>query len=263
MSIHLEERSTSKKYIYCIINSRQERHFGPIGIGGSGDEVITVGHGDLSMVISNSPVAKFDHLRRDNALAHEKVVEEVMKEFNDVLPVRFGTVAPGAGEIRNLLERRYEEFWSALKSIDNKVELGVKGIWKDMDLIFKEIVDSNPEIKKLKTKIQTGKKNDIRAKREIGSLVQKALGEKKNKEAEDIVHTLKKASAQHKLNSTYGDQLFINAAFLVDRGREKEFDNLIEDLRKENEDRVKFGYVGPLPPYNFVIVNIHLTEWEK
>ena len=46
------------KYIYCIIESKQERNFGPIGIGERGDEVLTIGYDDLSMVVSNHPITK-------------------------------------------------------------------------------------------------------------------------------------------------------------------------------------------------------------
>ncbi|MDP2968104.1 MAG: GvpL/GvpF family gas vesicle protein, partial [Deltaproteobacteria bacterium] len=141
------------KYIYCIVGTSQERNFGPIGIGGKGDEVLTVGYKDLSMVVSNHPMSKFV-VNRENMLGHEKVIEEVMKEFNSVLPVRFGTVASGADEIRNLLDRRYREFKDLLRDMDHKIELGVKGIWKNMNLIFKEIAEENKEIKRLKEKIQ-------------------------------------------------------------------------------------------------------------
>jgi len=125
------------KYIYCIIATSQERNFGPIGIGERGDDVLTIGYNDLSMVMSNHPIVKFV-VNRENMLAHEKVIEEVMKEFDGVLPVRFGTIASSADEIRNLLDRRYREFKTLLRDMDHKVELGVKGIWKDMDVIFKK-----------------------------------------------------------------------------------------------------------------------------
>ncbi|MCG2820283.1 MAG: GvpL/GvpF family gas vesicle protein, partial [Candidatus Atribacteria bacterium] len=92
------------KYIYCIIDTKQERNFGPIGIGGRGDEVLTIGYDDLSMIVSSCPMTKFI-VSRENMLAHMRVIEKVMNEFDSVLPVRFGTVAFNADEIRNLLDR--------------------------------------------------------------------------------------------------------------------------------------------------------------
>lgn len=249
------------KYIYCVIGTKQERNFGPIGIGGRGDEVTTIGYGDLSMVISDSPMSKYV-VSRENMLAHEGVIEEVMKEFT-VLPVRFCTIASNADEIRNLLDRRYREFKNLLRDMDHKIELGVKGIWKNMDIIFKEIAEENKEIKRAKEKIlnNTGKK--ILTKMEVGKMVEQALAKKKEKEAEKIVDALRRTAFDCKLNKTIDDKMFMNAAFLVNKGREKEFDNIMDDLGEEYKDRIKFMYAGPLPVFNFVNITIYPEEWER
>ncbi|MBU4361208.1 GvpL/GvpF family gas vesicle protein [bacterium] len=251
------------KYIYCIIDTKQERNFGPIGIGGRGDEVLTIGYDDLSMIVSSCPMTKFI-VSRENMLAHMRVIEKVMNEFDSVLPVRFGTVAFNADEIRNLLDRRLREFRSLLRNMDHKVELGVKGSWKNMKVIFEEIIEENREIKKAKEKIQNevGKKN-IPAKTEVGKMVEEALKKKKEREAEKIVDALRRTAFEYKLNKIIGDEMFVNAAFLVDKGWEKEFDNIIEDLSERYRDRVKFVYVGPVPVYSFVNIVIYPEEWEK
>src|SRR3989304_319060 len=249
------------KYIYCIIGTKQERNFGPIGIGS--DEVLTIGYDDLSMVVSNHPMTKFV-VNRENMLAHEKVIEEVMQEFDGVLPVRFGTIASNADEIRNLLDRRYREFKNALRDADHKVELGVKGVWKNMDVIFKEVVDENKAIKRTKEDIQNDKnKKNIQAKIEVGKMVEQALTKKKGKETEKIVDALRRTAFDYKLNKTVGDEMFMNVAFLVDKGREKEFDNVMDDLSEKYKDRIKFMYAGPLPVFNFVSIVIYPEEWEK
>ena len=251
------------KYIYCIIGTKQERNFGPIGIGSRGDEVLTIGYDELSMVVSNHPITKFV-VNRENLLAHEKVIEEVMREFDSVLPVRFGTIASSADEIRNLLDRRYREFKNALRDADHKVELGVKGVWKNMDVIFKEVVDENKAIKRTKEDIQNDKNNkNIQAKMEVGKMVEIALEKKKEKEAEGIVDVLRRIAFDYKLNKAVGDEMFMNAAFLVDKGREKEFDNVMDDLSEKYKDRIKFMYAGPLPVFNFVNIVIYPEEWEK
>jgi hypothetical protein len=203
-------------------------------------------------------------VNRENLLAHEKVIEEVMKEFDSVLPVRFGTIASSADEIRNLLDRRYREFKNALRDADHKVELGVKGVWKNMDVIFKEVVDENKAIKRTKEDIQNDKNNkNIQAKMEVGKMVEKALEKKKEKEAERIVDTLRRTAFDYKLNKAVGDEMFMNAAFLIDKGREKEFDNVMDDLSEKYKDRIKFMYAGPLPVFNFVNIVIYPEEWEK
>lgn len=253
------------KYIYCIIETKAERNFGPIGIGGKGDEVTTLSHRDLSMVISNSPMTKYV-VSQENLLAHEMVVEEVMKEFT-VLPVRFCTISSSVDEVRNLLDRRYREFKNLLKDMDHKVELGVKGLWKNMHPIFNEIVKENREIKRLKEKASphSGKKKGLplETKVEMGKLVKEALQRKKDEEGEKIFEALRRTAVDYRLNRTIGDEMFLNAAFLVNKGREKEFDNIMEDLDEEYKERIRFMYAGPLPPYNFVSLAIYPEEWER
>jgi hypothetical protein len=250
------------KYIYCVIETKQERNFGPVGIGERGGEVLTIGYDDLNMVVSNHPLAKI-MANKENLLAHQKVIEEVMKEFDSVLPVRFGTIASSADEVRNLLDRRYREFKTALRDMDHKIELGVKGIWKNMQEIFDEIVKENEIIKRLKESLEKEGGKNTQAKMGLGRMVKKALDEKKGKQAEEIIDRLRRTSYEHKLNDTIGDEMFINAAFLVDKGREKEFDNIMDDLSDEYKDRMKFMYAGPLPVFNFVNIVIYPEEWEK
>ncbi|MFH1437354.1 MAG: GvpL/GvpF family gas vesicle protein [Pseudomonadota bacterium] len=250
------------KYIYCIIGTRQDRNFGPIGAGGRGDEVLTIGYDDLSMVVSSHPMARIA-VNRENMLAHEKVIEEVMKEFDSVLPVRFGTIAASADEIRNLLGRRRREFQNLLRDMDNKVELGVKGVWTDMNGVFKEITDERRDIRKFKEKIQkAGGGENMQDKVKIGKMVERVLAGKKKEEAEKIADALRPAAVDYKMNTTADDRMFMNASFLVDRGREKEFDNIMDDLGERCADRIKFMYAGPLPPFNFVNIVIYPEEWE-
>lgn len=250
------------KYIYCIIGTRQDRNFGPLGIGGRGDEVLTIGYDDLSMVVSSYPLTEVAGTR-ENMVGHEKVIEEVMREFDSVLPVRFGTIASNADEIRSLLDRRRREFKNALRDMDHKVELGVKAMWKDMGAVFSQIVEENELIRDLREHLKRNDRQNIQAKTGLGQLVKSQLDKKKKKQAEEIVDRLRRTSFGYKLNRAIGDEMFMNAAFLVDRGREKEFDNIMDDLSDEYQDGIKFMYAGPLPVFNFVNIVIYPAEWEK
>jgi Gas vesicle synthesis protein GvpL/GvpF len=250
------------KYIYCIIETRQERNFGPVGIGGRSSEVLTIGYDDLSMVVSSHPQARIT-VNKDNMLTHQKVIEQVMQEFNRVLPVRFGTIASSADEVRNLLDRRCSEFKTALRDMDHKVELGVKGLWTNMEAVFDQIVRENETIRNLKKAAEKQDSQDTEVRMTIGRLVKQTLDKKKQKEAEEIVARLRRTALEYKLNETIGDEMFVNGAFLIDKGREKEFDNIMDDLGDEFKDRIRFLYTGPLPVFNFVNIVIYPEEWEK
>lgn len=250
------------KYVYCVVQTEQERSFGPIGVGARGDEVLALGCNDLSMVVSNHPVAECT-ANRENLLAHQKVIEQMMQEFDSVLPVRFGTIASGADEVRNLLDRRRREFKTQLADMSHKVELGVKGIWRNMGAVYEELLRRNPALKQRREASKTKCGRDSQARIELGRMVKETLELKNQMQAEEIVERLRQSSYDYKLNQTVGDEMFMNAAFLVGQGREKEFDNVMDDLSEEYGRDIEFLYAGPLPVFNFVNIVIYPEEWEK
>ena len=251
------------KYIYCIISSsNQDRNFGPIGIRGDDDEVVTIGYEDLSMVVSNHPMTKFV-VSKDKILRHEKVIEEVMGEFESVLPVRYGTVASNADEIRNMLDNRYREFMSMLQNMDHMIELNVKASWENMSEVFKCIEQDSSEIQNIKSKLDTAEKEEKQAlKIEIGKIVEQLLLQKKEEAADTIIDELRASFRDFKVNKTYQDEMFLNAAFLVSKGHEIVFDNIMEDLSEQYCGSIKFTYTGPLPVFNFANITIYPEEWE-
>ena len=245
------------QYVYCIIGTGEARNFGPIGIGDRGDPVTTIAYRDLGAVVSSIPMTKYV-VSKETMICHEKVIEAVMKDHT-LLPVRFYTIAPNAEEIRSLLRRRYLEFKKLLRELDNKAELGLKALWRDMDCIFQEIMNENGEIKALRANM-TGcsAKEASQDKGALGEMLKLALEHKKAKEREVLLQPLGQLSSDSCLNTTYGDDMLMNAAFLVDRVWEKEFDGEVEKLVAQHGDRIEFKYVGPVPPYSFV--NIVVEE---
>jgi hypothetical protein len=52
----------------------------------------------------------------------------------------------------------------------------------------------------------------------------------------------------------------MNAAFLVEREREGEFDSAVNKIARKYGQRLKFKYTGPWPPYNFVNIRLKLER---
>ena len=256
--------ATEGHYIYCIIAANEERDFPVKGIGDRGDSVYSICYGDIGAVISDSPIIKYP-VNRKNTIAHQLVMEEVMKEYT-ILPVRFCTIAEDKGGVSSkdrikekILKERYEEFNALLAEMDNKVELGVKALWTDMDLIFKEILEGNREIRILKKRLASMKGTEGHNERiRLGGLVKSGLDQKKEKEASKILKTLKDLSADNRSNDTFSDRMLLNAAFLVDKRRGEEFDSCVNQLQESHNGRIKLKYVGPIPPANFVEI---VVKW--
>ena len=234
-------------YIYCITDSAEPKEFKSAGIGGRGDRVYTISYDGMSAVVSQSPKMRYQALR-ENLMPHELVVEEAMQAFT-ALPVRFCTVAKTEEEV---VEKGLKRFVVTLKDMiekmKDKIELGLRVMWTDMGPIFAEIAET-PEIKSLK---RAPKPNLM----VIGRRVEELLKIKKAKAVEDLLGKFNKLAVDCKLNSTYGDPWLMNAAFLVEKEKEKDFDELVNKIHEQSKDRINVKYVGPLAPYNFANVEL-------
>ncbi|MFH1563028.1 MAG: GvpL/GvpF family gas vesicle protein [Nitrospirota bacterium] len=247
------------KYIYCIIESGESRSFGLLGIGGRGDELYTICFDDIAAVVSNSPIVKYS-TSRDNLLAHEKAIEEVMKEYT-VLPVRFVTIAEDEEKVKRILEKEHDRFIELLKNIEGKKELGLRAIFKE-DVIYKDISERYEDIRVLKEKIAALPPERTYPQRmEIGRMVESALQKEKEICKEDILSTLSPLAVEVNVNKTYGDQIIINAAFLVEKHKEAEFDQKVQELDAKYGHKVRFKYVGTVPPFNFVNLVINMEKY--
>ncbi|MEW5767351.1 MAG: GvpL/GvpF family gas vesicle protein [bacterium] len=247
------------KYIYCIIESSQSQSFGRLGIGGRGDELHTICFDDIAAVVSNSPIVKYS-VSRENMVAHERAVEEVMKE-HVVLPVRFGTIAGDEEKVGRILEKEYHRFKELLNKIKGKKELGLKAVFKE-DVIYKDILERYEDIRLLKEKIASLPPEKTYYQRmEIGKMVEAALGEEKEIYHQEILDALSPLAEDVKVNNVYGERMIINAAFLVKKDKEAEFDREINELDTKYAAKIKFKYVGTLPPFNFVNLVIKTEEY--
>ena len=250
-------------YIYCIAAMNEEQDFPVKGIGDHGDRVYSICYKDIVAVISDSPVVKYP-VNRKNTMAHQLVMEEVMKEYT-ILPVRFCTIAEAMDEVsakdrikEKILKERYDEFKTLLAEMDNKAELGVKALWTDMDLIFEEILETSKEIRMLKKKLGSMKGTEGHNERiRLGGLVKSALEKRKEKEANTILKPLKKISVDNRINDTFGDRMLLNAAFLVDQAQGEKFDSCVNELQESLNGRIQLRYVGPIPPANFVEIVVN------
>jgi hypothetical protein len=245
------------QYLYAIVATNEEKRFGHIGIGDQNSEVYTVCYGDIGAVISDSPIFQYP-VTRANTIAHQKVMEEVMKQY-PMLPVRFGTIGEGIELIKDkVLNARYNELKGLLKYVEDKIELGLKALWTNTEALFREIVDENKDIRLLRDRLMSravsGQQNQV----QLGEMVKKALETKKEHEEKAILGLLKDLWVEHKTNNVFGDQMVTNSAFLVQKDREKAFDDVMDRLTTKYNGKMKFKYVGPVPPCNFVEI---VVKW--
>jgi len=247
------------KYIYCIIDSDQPQSFGPLGIGGRGDQLHTICFNGIAALVSDAPLGKY-RVSRDNSLAHERAIETVMTQYT-TLPVRFATVAEDEMKVTRILEKEHDRFKDLLGSIAGKTEISLKAIFKE-GIIYKDILEKYEDIRVLKGKITTlAPEKSHSQRREIGRMVEEALQREKEIVRDDIINILSPQAAEVKTNDTYGELMIINAAFFVEKGKEADFDQQVQQLGGKYSQKVTLKYVGPLPPFNFVNISINTEDY--
>ncbi|KJS01854.1 MAG: hypothetical protein VR68_04370 [Peptococcaceae bacterium BRH_c4a] len=239
----------TKKYFYCIALTKEQRVFNIPGMDGT-SRVYTVNYNDLAAVVSDSSAERYS-LSRQNLLAHQKVLEEVMKGFV-LLPVKFGTQAENVEDILKVLTKRYAEFKQSLEYFTGKNQMSLKVMWTDMSGVYREITNSDPNIKKFLEEARAGRVSSRNDLIEIGQYVEQKLTEKKDTEREHVARGLKKYARLVNIKDNYGDAMFVNADFLIDQDKQELFDGQLNQIAQLYGSSAYFKYIGPMPPYDFI-----------
>jgi hypothetical protein len=246
------------RYVYGVIQARDAATFGKTGIGGSGELVYTVHHGDIAAVVSKTAVFIFDPTR-ENALAHEHVIETVMKT-QTIIPMSFGTVFRTDEDIREVLKSIYPSLKDVLKQMEGKLEFGLKVTW-DREQVIDELKRDDEEIHRFHQEItRKHLQSTYLARMQLGRMIDKALVERSAQYVREIYDALRSVCVASRDNKPIGDKMIMNAAFLIEKAREADFDAAVNRIARKFGDRLNFKYTGPWPPYNFVNIRLKLER---
>jgi hypothetical protein len=236
--------------IYCIARAGALSGDSPIharGLANTGVRLIP--HRDLVAVVGDADQEHYPSSRR-NVKAHEEVIEEVMQE-SDVVPLRFGEVAPDDQEVKRLLlESQYDQLVQRLDRVHDRVELALRVSFDEAKL-FDEIRSSQAELVNA-----AGRVASYEDRVTLGQNVAQVIESMRQVESERLLEELRPFAADVSVGEPTTDLTILNAAFLVDRARLDEFDNQVRTLGDRAGGRLLFRYVGPLPPYSFVDLRI-------
>lgn len=233
-------------YIYGLMPEGQRA---PQASGIGAAVVETMPCGDLAALTSPAPAA-VERTRR-NMLAHTTVLEAALAG-GTILPLRFGTVAPGPAALQACVQANRGAFHGALASVRGRVELGLKACWHK-GLVYNEIVEGNPLLRKLRDRLRIRPAAETYYERiELGRRVEAALAERRASETAALIASLDKLHERAAELRPADDDMIFNHAFLVRREMEADFDDAVSRLAERHSERVAFRYVGPVPPFNFV-----------
>ncbi len=244
------------RYVYCIIRAHSLLRFGAIGMDDQWPDVYTINFRDMAAVVSDVPISPLDSTR-ENVLAHERVNETVMRDHT-VIPMSFGTIFKTRDDILELLRSAYDAFADVLNKMQDKLEFGLKVVW-DRDEIIRTIEQEDEDIHRLKREISSQKGSTYFARVQFGRLIEAALQARSDRYVTEFLQRLRSVSVASRVNKAIGDKMIMNAAFLVQRDQEQDFDRRIKEIASQY-DKLTFKYTGPWPPYNFVNIRLKLER---
>ncbi|MBM7551296.1 hypothetical protein JOC33_000186 [Thalassobacillus pellis] len=245
-------------YVFCGIQTNEEHDFGTIDFEGETREIYTISYKDASMVVTEVPM-KIYHPSKGNLMMHQQVINRVMEKMDTVVPISFGNVFQTKEDVAVLLENLYPQLEKLFPQLKGKMELGLKVIGKK-DWLENEI-HKNPEVTKQKETV----KNKSEAagyfdRIQLGEMAQKFFQQLQHDVEQNIHENLKPIAEATEVNDPIGEKMLLNASYLVDKEKEAQFDEKINELHDQWQDKVEFKYTGPWPAYNFINIKLKVEE---
>ena len=238
-------------YIYGIIDSN-DRMDAPIR-GLNGILVSNIPFKDISIVVSNFN-DDIKNITKTQVLEHEDVLERLMTKFT-VLPVRFRTLYNKEEDVLAMLKHFYADFKENLDKLRNKAEFDIKVIWPGDKIREETVRDHDKDHGTLAG-------SDSQGKLFIEQAYKKYKIDTEIEEKADICiaildHFFSRFVSEKKLEKLKSKNLLLNASYLVEKGKQRNFKEAFDTLKMAPGD-FQYLFSGPWPPYNFVRI-----EYEK
>ena len=236
-------------YVYGVVGAGDAPDVDASGVGEEGKAIRTVSHGEIAAVVSDveeGPLAAARDLR-----AHWRVLEAVGKETT-VVPVRFGTVlVDERALVDDFLAPQAERLAALLNELRGKVQLNVKAYY-DEEQLMRDVVAGSPAVARLRQRVQglpdaAGYYDRIK----LGEMVSAEVEVRRGTDSAFVVDRLAPLAVAARSEGAATADMAVNAAFLVESSVVDDFTAAVNSLIDEVGDRIRFRYVGPMPPYSF------------
>lgn len=245
------------KYLYGFTDGQSSPLTELLGLAGAPVHVLRFQ--DVAALVSDHPVEKLSLLRR-NLEPHHRVVREAGQQAT-FIPATFGHISESAEQIVDLLRDNYAAIQEELHRLAGKVEMGVKLLW-DVDSIFDFFVSFDRELRNRRDRVFGKSRPTLEEKLELGAYFDKRLKQERERMGNLIIEALRPLTGEVRVNPPSDEKMVLNAAFLIERSREKEFEESLYRAAGMFDSNFALDYSGPWPPYNFVRLSLKLEAAE-
>ena len=248
---------TKKYFIYATIDNQSAMpdmaEFQAGGINSAPLEIVC--YRDIAAVVSiidvNSLSGEMSREHEDSNQAHllkyQQVNEFLLKKAgsNGMLPLKFGFTAVSRQDIERVLEQVYIQLRTYLDKLQGTMELIIQVSW-ELPKILQEIIKDSPDLANTADPVKTGRQ------------LFEAAEIKKRSFVAAIHKELTSCSKDYSDAPLKTEAMIFNRSYLVKKDHESLFDDSVDLVATEFEDLLTFRYIGPLPAYSFV--NIELNQ---
>src|SRR5438067_7052601 len=243
------DRPAAGVVVYGVVRPRVAVDGAAEGVAGAPVDLVAAGK--TAALVSDVETLDLRATRRD-LLAHSVVLEKGL-ESSPVLPLRFGIVFRDRESVTSeLLVPRRAELESLLSRLEGLVELRVKAFHVE-DEVLRDVLSSDPSLGRLAAAARGLPKgvphpDQLR----LGEAVAHAVESERRSDADTILERLTPLAEDVAIEPDAPASYVLTASFLVDRDRVGAFDAAMDELARRSTRRLRFKYVGPLPPHSFV-----------
>ncbi len=245
------------KYLYGFALADFEPGAELLGLAGA--RVHALRYQDIAALVSDHPVEKLSLLRR-NLEPHHRVVREASLQTT-LIPASFGHISEGDQEIQELLRANYPGIRQELERLEGKAEMGVKLLW-DVDNIFDFFVGSDQELRNRRDRVFGKSRVTLEDKLELGAFFDKRLKQERERLGNQLLDALRTLTIEARVNPPADEKVVLNGALLVERAKEKEFEEALYRAANLFDSNYALDFSGPWPPYSFIRLSLKMEGAE-
>ena len=199
------------------------------------------------------------------ALAHHRVLSSL--PAGPLLPFKFCTLFTGETALLRALADHRTDLQAAFTAIDGGREWGVK-LFVDYGVFCSYLKATLPHLTQLARRTSTVSPGTaFFLKRKLETMAREAAGGAAGERARAIHKVISRSAQAERIQAIRSQEsdrpakeLLSNVAYLVPRGGETRFKQVIAELaRRHTTAGLSFDVVGPLPPYNFATIDMERT----
>jgi hypothetical protein len=241
------------QYIYGIIRADSPT---PDDLTGLEDQPVSVvKHGGCAALVSD--LAQERPLgERADLIAHQRVLDAFVAANVVILPFRFGAALKSREAVeKELLAEHAESFAQVLDQLEGRHEVRVKATFVE-EAVLREVLAEDPQVAELNERLRNVPADAADAyhydRIQLGELLAQAVTRRRDQEGEKLVEVLASGAAKVALHVPVREEDVLDASFLVEHDRLAEFEQTVDKLSQQHQDRIRLRLIGPLAPYDFV-----------